>query len=516
MKPELRDGPKVSVKGQMKVQGSVLTRNTVFNLTGNIVPLIFGIVTIPYLIKMLGVESFGILSMAWVILGYFSLFDLGIGRATTKFIAEKIGEGLTDKIPPIIWTSFCMHFLLGLLGSIIFASLTERLVNEVFNVSPALIKDAEYSFLVLAASVPIILASTVLRGVIEAAQRFDLVNVIKIPANSLVFLLPALGVSMGLSLPGIIVLIMAARLGTVVAYLLLCFRVFPNLRKKVTFDSSAIRPLISYGSWITITNIVSPVLMYSDRFIIGSFLSMAAVAYYATPYEALARVWIIPSSLAASLFPTFSASRFASGKALSGLYTRSVKYLLLVVGPVTILLIAFAGEILRLWLGAEFAQKSTSVFQVLAVGILFNSLAFVPYVFLQGAGRPDIPAKLHLLELVICLPVTWFLVKRMGITGGALASTLRACIDAVLLFGAGWRLYRLAPGSSADDGFLKCAILFLLFSLIVTGTLFAGLSMFAQASMIFTLLICFGLITWRYALNTKDRDLLGSIVRKVA
>ena len=62
--------------------------------------------TIPFLIKGLGEEKFGILSLAWVVIGYFSLFDFGIGRTLTKIVAEKIGLEEIDEIPGLFWTAY--------------------------------------------------------------------------------------------------------------------------------------------------------------------------------------------------------------------------------------------------------------------------------------------------------------------------------------------------------------------------------------------------------------------------
>ncbi len=52
-----------------------------------------------------------------------------------------------------------------------------------------------------------------------------------------------------------------------------------------------------------------------------------------------------------------------------------------------------ANDGLRLWLGPEFARNSTAVLQLLAVGVFFNTLGVLPWVLIQGAGRPDLTAK---------------------------------------------------------------------------------------------------------------------------
>lgn len=425
---------------KIKIEGSLLTRNTVLNFIGLAMPLLIGVVTIPFIIKGLGTERFGLLSLSWVILGYFTLFDLGLGRATTKFVAESLWQGQTERLPQLVWTSLLIQGFLGLLGGLLLTAFVPLLVNRIFNIPPLLLRDARLTFFLLAASLPVMLVLTSLRGVLEAGQRFDLVNAVKIPSSSLTFLLPALGVLLGLGLPGIILLLLISKFFTTLAYLFLCLRAFPILKESFTFNSKVIRPLAAYGGWVTVSNVVGPILVYLDRFLIGSLLSMSAVAYYTAPYEVVTRLWILPSSLVMTLFPVFSALGQTSKEAIAGLYSRSIKYLFLIMGPLVLFLIVFAEEILRLWLGTEFAEKSTIVFQILAIGVLVNSLAYIPYGLLQGLGRPDITAKFHFLELLLYLPLAWFLVKDMGIVGGALSWTIRVALDAFLLFFTSWKL----------------------------------------------------------------------------
>jgi len=60
--------------------GRRLARNVLWNLLGTGAPLLVAIVVIPVLIEGLGIERFGVLTIAWMVVGYFSLFDLGLGR----------------------------------------------------------------------------------------------------------------------------------------------------------------------------------------------------------------------------------------------------------------------------------------------------------------------------------------------------------------------------------------------------------------------------------------------------
>ena len=79
---------------------SRLVRNSVFNFLGLGIPFVAAVISIPLLIRVLGTERFGILTLAWIVIGYFSLFDLGLGRALTQVVAERIGARKEAIAPP--------------------------------------------------------------------------------------------------------------------------------------------------------------------------------------------------------------------------------------------------------------------------------------------------------------------------------------------------------------------------------------------------------------------------------
>ena len=104
--------------------GGLLARNTIYSLFGQGLPVLVALFAIPLLIKNLGAERFGILTLAWMITGYFGLFDLGIGRALTKLVAEKIPGNNSQEITPLVWTALFIMLLAGILGTILMGAIS--------------------------------------------------------------------------------------------------------------------------------------------------------------------------------------------------------------------------------------------------------------------------------------------------------------------------------------------------------------------------------------------------------
>lgn len=484
----------------------VLAKSTLWNLIGQGVPLLVAMVSIPILIKGLGVDRFGVLLIIWGLIGYFGLFDLGLGRAMTKMVSEKIGTGQPEEIRKIVWTTLLLMCMLGIGGAIVVTLLAPWIVGDLLKVPKTLQGEALNSFYLIAASIPIVIISVSLNGVLEAYQRFDLTNVIKVPLGLFTFLSPLIVLPFSRSLVGVIAVLIAGRIAALMAYLILCLQVIPALRK-ISIHNSVIKPLLSFGMWMTVTNIVSPLMFYMDRFFIGAVLSMSAVAYYTTPYEVVIRLTIIPLALEGVLFPAFSTSLVHDREKAVMLFNRAVKYIFALLFPLTLVIVTFSGEGLELWLGQQFAQNSTFVLQWLAVGVLINSLARIPFAMVQAEGRPDMTAKLHLIELPVYLVALSWLLPSYGIKGAAVAWVFRVALDAVVLF---LMTYRLVPGTSSSANRL-CAMLFAgLPILLLCGVIN---ELFIKAALLLLILTTFTFAVWFLILDPDERHLVKGKLR---
>ena len=495
---------------KLEVNAGLLTRNWVLNLLGWVVPLSVAFVVIPYVVKGLGPERFGVLSLASALLGYFGIFDLGLGRATTKTVAECLAQGDLDRLPKVVWTSLWSQALFGAVGTLATFGVIPLLVNRYLKISPGLVSETKTSLLILAGSLSVVLVGNALRGVLEAAQRFDVVNYVKVPTNTSMFLLPALGVFLHLSMPGIVWLLVLARVGATIAYLAACLRFFPVLRGHYLPDRHSLRPLLVYGGWVTVSNLITPLLSYVDRFLIGSLVSMSAVGYYSAPYEAINRAWVVPGTLAATLFPAF-ANLDSSGShgRLEDLCARSLKSLLLLSAPALLVLAVFAKQILRWWLGAEFAAQSAVVLQILALGMLINSVALIPFSLLQGVGRPDLTGIFSLFEVVFQATLCWWFVKDFGIAGAALASLLRACLDALLMFGAVFWINSVSFRSLLEKGISRSLVAVSVLGACLAMIWIANGPLIVQVPLTATIVLAFVLVSWTHVLDSTDRDLLA-------
>jgi O-antigen/teichoic acid export membrane protein len=333
------------------INRNMLARNIVWNLSGLCIPLVVAIVAMPLLIRALGTDRFGVLALAWVVIGYFSLFDLGLGRALTQLVSKKLGAGQDQEVPALIWTAFFLMLLLGLVGTVIMGLLSPWLVHKVLNVPEALQSETLYSFYLLSVSIPVIISTAGMQGILKAYQRFGLINAVRIPLGVFIFSGPLLVLPFSQSLLPLVSILVVGLLIAWGIHLPLCIRTIPALRHGIAVKRALAGPLFRFGSWMTVTNIIGPLMVYLDRFLIGALASMTAVAYYTIPYEVVTKIGIIPAALVGVLFPAFSSSFVYNRRYTARLFSRGVRFIFLGMFPVTLFIVTFANEGIDFWLG---------------------------------------------------------------------------------------------------------------------------------------------------------------------
>jgi O-antigen/teichoic acid export membrane protein len=415
-----------------------LARHTLLNLLGLALPLCAALLVIPDLLRQLGPARFGVLTLVWALASYFGLFDLGLARALTQQLAAAKERGDTARIGPLAATTLGLLALLGLLAGVLLAALSQPVAGGMRDLPDP--DETVAVIRVVAWMMPAIVLTAGLRGILEACHAFGAVNLVRLPLGLWTFAGPWLSLQLwGGDLVSIAWLLLAGRVVALLVHAWQVRRALPEARGRWTWKPALLRPLLVSGGWLTLSNVVSPLMGYVDRFLIGATLSAAAVAYYATPQEIVTRLWIVPGALTAVLLPTFAARAVRGDGSDAPLLDRAVHALFLVLLPITAALALFADELLSLWLGTAFAAASAPLLKVFAVGILINCLAHLPLTWLHGVGRFKAPALLHCVELPLFIAALWLLCREYGLAGAAFAWLGRMTLDTLALFVLCWR-----------------------------------------------------------------------------
>lgn len=437
----------------------IVKRFFLFNLAGNILPVLVALLAVPVIAAHAGVERLGALGVVWGVVGYFGFLDFGLSRVVTRRVALAHEQGrLADELGEL--RGFLWRRAGPAVVILTLLLLAAKLLLAPYFPAGWLGVELARGWAAVVLCVPLTLMTNWLRGALEGVQRFARVNLLRGVFGAWNYAAPALIV---LTLPTLDAMIAAICLGRFLAVLAhgwACWRVEPGmlfgpLPKRLVHLPAFFRE----GGWMTVSNLVAPLMVYSDRFMLAAMVPAAAVAWYVTSQEMLLRALVLPAALAGVLFPRFSEAAAETQNAdKTGLYRYSVRLISAIMLPICTLFSLLAYHALRLWLGESFASHSYRIVEIISIGIFMNSIAHLPFARLQGAGRSHVAARIHLVQLPLYAAALYAAVRAGGVEGAAWAWTVRVSIDcvAMMLTAAPEARFAALPSTAAGAVFLYC------------------------------------------------------------
>ncbi len=476
--------------------------HTLWNLIGMGIPMLAGAIAFPIMLNErfgLGKERLEVLGLVWMLVGFSSIFDLGLGRALTKIVAEKLSRREMDSLQGLFWTALGMISVLGLITGLIILAVIPLLTR---NLGTELDHETRVGFIIVACAMPIVILNVALVGVLQACQRFRMINLIRIPAGSFTFLAPLCVLPFTRNISAVVLVLIFGRLTEMSAYFIGSLRALPVLRQGFKMDRDEAQHLLGFGSWMTVSNIAVSLMTHINRFVIRTLRQIGEGAYYLIPEEIVVRLLMFPRAWIDVLFPAFVTSFHNDTDDPAELFDRGTIILALATFPICLLVAVFAPDVFAVWLpdGEVFAAKSAFVIRALAIGVFVHGLARVSWFFVQAAGRPELSAKLHLVEVPLYLAAAYALIGAHGVDGAALVWSLRCAIDFLLLL---LLAVRLLPHAGARFARIT-AVVVVACVLMALSAWPAGLLARLGACMLSVTVFYVG--SWFWALSATERE----------
>lgn len=410
--------------------GSNLRRNSFYNLLGAVLPIAVSLVTIPLYLSHVGEVLYGLLTIVWMLQGYFGFFDFGLSMATSNQLA-KLADATERERETVFWTSLILNVVFGLIGTVVLYFIGELLVRQFFKIDPIYKGELLSVMPWIAASVPVTTIRGALTGSLEGQGKFGALNFVQVLSTAFFQIFPlASSYIWGVKLD---VMIPATIIGGIISIVLLFVTnivAFP-LRFRGMPDLALGRKLFGYGIWVTVTSLASPLLEVADRFVIGSMIGTKAVAYYNVPFTLAIRLKILPSVVSRTIFPHLSA---LGEKDSHQFFERTVQSVVAMMTPCVVIGLFALQPFLALWVNPAFSVNSAPIGRIVMLGVWLACLSCIPTTYLTAIGRPKVVAILNTVELLPFLGVLWVLIHFFGLKGAAVAWSLRVAVDAGLLF----------------------------------------------------------------------------------
>jgi O-antigen/teichoic acid export membrane protein len=476
--------------------------------------LLTSFVTTPFVIRLLGTDDYGLLTLINLLIGYLGFADLGMGTASTRFGAEALARGDRKGESAVVWTSILVTSLPALAFAALLIFGGGFFTSGIFEL-PVPKQATAADALRIAA---VILLATAATGVFNTPQlarlRVGLNSTLTMSGSIAQACVVLLVLYLGGSLLGVVTAMACVSLALTCLHLVVSARLAPEILRP-RFDEKLVRPLLRFGFGMVATALTGTIVVHGEKFLLVRLASVADLAYYNVAFTFAGLLGVLPAALVTPLMPSFVHLNVANEKErLSRLYNGVLRGLIFWTVPAALALCVIARPFFTLWAGPEFGKQSTLPLCILALAWLLNSVSYIPRCVLYAWNQVGVVARYQVYELVPYALAVVLLVSRFGIAGAAVAWGLRVALECYLVFRAVRRLAGLSPaplagelgryGTALGALFLPVLIVLVLSSSRVILVSITTLSVLVYGSLVFV-----------RVLRSEERSLLTNLLSRI-
>ena len=400
-------------------------RNVIANYAGNGWTALMSLAFIPLYIKLMGVESYGLVGFYTTLLSVFVLLDLGISTTVRWHLARLSAEPeKAHEARNLVRTLEWVYWGTALLIGVIVYSLAPWIASSYLRaeeLSPEILQEAlELIGLTIAVRWPFGFYSGGLMGL----QKQELYNVIRAVIETLrgggaVLVLWHVSPTIQAFFVWQIIISLAGT--AALGYTL--WRSLPAAATKAQFEISVLRDLWRFSAAVSAHDILVIAVTQIDKLILSKLVTLELFAYYTLATTVASALYNLITPVASALYPRFiQLVTLRDENRLRELYHHGCQVMSALIAPTAIVLAFFSAEVLLLWtqnpLLVENAHLITSV---LVLAKALESLQFLPGSLqtAHGMGWIKFGIYLSLASLLVLVPAIYYATTNFGLLGAA-------------------------------------------------------------------------------------------------
>lgn len=257
-----------------------LLKNSFYNTAGGVLRIGLGIITIPLLIRQLGVEEYGLWTLASAVIGVVTLAEAGLATATTVFVAQDLGEEDVNGLSQTLTVTVTMMLIMATLAAVMLWFGADGITHLFPQLKPLQQVEVSRAFQVGAVAVWARLVQQVLVGVEQAYQRYDLINLI----GTIQSLLSSVGMLSIVWLGGRTLELMEwqalASILILLSHVWLVRSLLRNTSICVVWVKEKAIEVAKYSSMVWLSSLGGVLFSRVDRLIVGSTLGTQVLGVY--------------------------------------------------------------------------------------------------------------------------------------------------------------------------------------------------------------------------------------------
>lgn len=336
----------------------VILSGVAWTIIQNVVSILYGIVSVPFLISYFGKEEYGLIGLALSVNVYIQLLDMGMTNSNVRFFSEYLAKKDSLKVQSLFSLTHLFYLIIGVINSIVLF-VVSLYVENLFKVTPEQAVTLRHLLWVLVINATFSWVSTCFDQFLRANELIDWIKkrttLLKILQFVILFATIQFNLSIELYFAGYIFIITAILPLTI----LKSKRVFPELKLSLSFDKEMFRTVFPYAMSLFSFGIFQFLAFNFRPLILGNMNGPGAVADFNVMSTIAMVVTVISGSFLQVLLPIVTKMSVNNeSEAVKRTITVGTKYVAILLTFVIFFLVLLNREILDLYVGKEFEHLS--------------------------------------------------------------------------------------------------------------------------------------------------------------
>lgn len=398
---------------------STLRRNILYNVAGQGLLMVLGLVAVRLVFRQLGPDAFGLILFAQSMgLVLASVLELGISATTVREVAAHINDDV-DYVWALLGTATLFYWSAYAVVALTVIAAAPLLVTHWLTVTTMDTASATRMIQVLAAGALLALPRSLYASLFRGVQRMGVTNAIEVGA----IVAQLLGTIVILTLRGGAIGVAwwftASYALSILVYLAMSHRAgVPLWALLPRYVPAVVRKNLRFALHMMSISALGTVHGQSDKLLVSKLLPVRALGTYGFAATMVAGASRLVSSVVQAAFPAFAEHARQRDRAeLMRRYHRVHALITFAAVPLFAAVVFAAEPVLRYAFDPTIARDLILPTAFLCLGSYMNATLSAPYIVSLAMGRPDITTRQNLYALFVVLPLAAVCVWRFGLAG---------------------------------------------------------------------------------------------------
>lgn len=400
-----------------------LSRNLIAGLGSSIWSALVGLAVVPFYLKYLGIEAYGLIGFFVTTQSLLQLLDLGMAPTINREVARCSVAGDMKEAGKLLHTLAVVYWVMAIAIAVLILVLAP-FISEYWLQSRQLPQETvAHAVMLIGLVVACRWPIGLYQGALIGAQRLTVSSAI----NMMMVTIGSVGAISVLAFVSPTIeafFIWQACVGLVYAVTmrLAAWRILGKT-KHTRFDFDKLKSVWRFTAGMSGIGLTGLIFTQMDKVILSKMLGLEEFGHYMLATVVVSSLYVLIMPVFNVIYPRFSAFVvIGDTDKLINLYRMGTRLLVSTTFPIAMVLAVFGNELVQIWIGnAAIASSVAPVIAMLAIGSALHGSMHFPYALQLAYGMTRLPLTINAILMIVLVPLIIYFASTYGALGAAFA-----------------------------------------------------------------------------------------------